>query len=106
MSPRKRWGFLKLIAAAVVVWLGLFSPARAVPLMGDLIPTVKSTLTAEQRQKNLESFDVVWETVRDKHYDPRLGGVDWEGARKELRPRVEKAGSADEARQVMNELLG
>lgn len=105
MSQRKRWGFLKLIVAAVVVWLGFLSPARSSPSPKDLAPAAKSGLTAEQRQKNLESFDVVWKTIRDNHFDPKLVGADWEAARKELRPRVEKANSTAEARQIMNELV-
>ena len=75
---------------------------------GPANPTPAGTtgLTAEQRQKNLESFATAWKTVRDSHYDPELGGVDWEGVRDELRPRLEKAKSTDEARKVMREMLG
>lgn len=63
-------------------------------------------LTAEQRELNLQSFDQVWTTARDSNFDPTLGGVDWEAAKTELRPRVESARTMDEARGTMNELLG
>ena len=43
-------------------------------------------LTDRQRQLNVESFDLVWETIRDKHWDPELGGLDWPALREELRP--------------------
>ena len=62
-------------------------------------PEQKSTkgrqgvLTAEQTRRNLESFDYVWTTVRDKYFDPTLGGVDWEKAQAELRPKVAQATS-------------
>src|SRR5688572_13618625 len=46
-------------------------------------------LTQEQRQKELDSFDFVWTTIRDRHFDPKYNGVDWEKARVELRPKVE-----------------
>lgn len=62
-------------------------------------------LTKEQRQKNLDSFEAVWQTVRDTHYDPKLGGVNWQAVRDEMRPRVERAESTFEARRVMNEML-
>jgi C-terminal processing protease CtpA/Prc len=60
----------------------------------------------EERRAWTESFDRAWSIVRDRHWDPRLGGVDWEGARRELRPRVERAATHAEARAVTRELLG
>lgn len=62
-------------------------------------------LTAEQRALNVASFDHVWETVRDRHWDPDLGGLDWQAVRLELRPRVESAESMEAARDVMREAL-
>ena len=62
-------------------------------------------LTEEQRQLNLESFDRVWVTIRDKHFDPQLGGIDWEAVRGEFRPRMEHAKTMSAARRVMNEML-
>jgi carboxyl-terminal processing protease len=104
---RKRPGFLPLILSAVLAGLvGLHVPARAAGAEKDGRPNVNNGLTAEQHRKNRESFEVVWKTVRDTHFDPKLGGVDWEGARTELRPRLEKARDMDEARAVLSELLG
>lgn len=62
-------------------------------------------LSAEQKAKNLESFELVWSTVRDRHFDPRLGGLDWQAVHDELRPRVERAKTTAEARAVMSEAL-
>lgn len=73
------------------------SPAR--------MPAQRVVLTPEQRQKNLESFDHVWNTIRDKHWDPTLGGVDWEAVRIELRPVVEQAKTSAEARSAMSEMI-
>ena len=57
----------------------------------------EKTLTPEQRQLNIESFDVVWTTIRDKHFDPNLNGVDWDALRDEYRPKVEQASTMTEA---------
>jgi carboxyl-terminal processing protease len=62
-------------------------------------------LSAEDRAKNIESFEVVWSTIRDKHYDPTLGGLDWKAVHDELLPKVEKAESKAEARAAMTEAL-
>src|SRR6201999_2449362 len=57
------------------------------------------------RQLNLESFDKVWTTIRDHHFDPNYNGVDWNAARAELRPKVEAAATMTAARAVMSDLL-
>ncbi|MCU1339286.1 MAG: peptidase [Bryobacterales bacterium] len=55
---------------------------------------------------DLDSFEKVWTTVRDKHWQSKPGGLDWQAIHDEYRPRVEKAASHDEARAVMQEMLG
>jgi carboxyl-terminal processing protease len=63
-------------------------------------------LTPTQKQLNIESFERVWKAVRDTHWDPKLGGVDWQAAHDELRPAVERAQSMTEARKAMSDMLG
>ncbi|MGB9457569.1 MAG: S41 family peptidase [Bryobacteraceae bacterium] len=62
-------------------------------------------LTPELQRLNIESFEHVWTTVRDKHWDPKLGGLDWQVVHDELRPQVEKAATMEQARTVMEEML-
>jgi carboxyl-terminal processing protease len=63
-------------------------------------------LTAAQRSKNVQSFEYVWKTIRDKHFDPKLGGLDWNGVHDALRPKVEAATSMKDARAVISEAIG
>lgn len=60
---------------------------------------------AEVRRLNLESFDLVWNTVNERHYDPELNGVDWEAAREAYRPRVGEAQNTAEARDAIQEMV-
>jgi carboxyl-terminal processing protease len=63
-------------------------------------------LSTEQKKLLLASFEEVWTTVKDRHYDPALGGLDWQGVREQYLPRIEKATSMDEGRSIMNQMLG
>src|SRR5512147_118162 len=54
----------------------------------------------------LASFDSVWRVVKKTHYDPVLHGVDWDGARRELRPKVALAKTSGEVRAAITQLLG
>src|ERR1700683_2927776 len=63
-------------------------------------------LTPAQKQLNLDSFEKVWTTIRDKHWQKNPGGLDWQAIHAEFRPKVEKAESTQAARAVMREMLG
>ena len=63
-------------------------------------------LFGQASNPNVESFEYVWKTVRDKHWDPQLGGVNWQAVHDEMRPRVEKAESVHETRAILTEMLG
>src|SRR5215471_6408711 len=66
----------------------------------------QAALTLTERSKNLESFEHVWTTVRDKHWDPKLNGIDWQAVHDELRPKMEAAKNMNEAREVLNDMVG
>jgi len=63
------------------------------------------SMSPERRTQHVESFEYIWNSVKDKHWDPDLNGVDWDQARSDLLPKVQNAESDDQARAVMNELL-
>jgi carboxyl-terminal processing protease len=58
------------------------------------------------RQLNLDSFEKVWTTIRDKHWEKNPGGLDWQAIHAEFRPRVENAKNIDEVRAILGEMLG
>lgn len=53
-----------------------------------------------------ETFDAVWSTVNEQHFDRDFNGVDWAAVRDELRPRVDEVRSDDELRALLDEMLG
>ena len=61
---------------------------------------------AQTRTIDLASFDLVWTTIRDTHWQKPPAGLDWDAMRAEYRPRVEKAATQTEARAAMQEMIG
>jgi len=55
---------------------------------------------------DLDSFEKVWTTVRDRHWEAKPGGLDWQSIHDEFRPRIEQAATHEQARAVMQEMLG
>ena len=58
-----------------------------------------------QKTANLESFEVVWRTVRDRHPDPKLNGLNWVAIHDQTKPRIAAAKSIDEVRDILREML-
>jgi len=84
----------------------LVAVVLVVVLAGCAASTPHPVLTPDERRLEIESFDYVWLTVRDKHFDPALAGLDWDAVRAEMRPRVEQANTRDDVRDVIEELVG
>ena len=58
-----------------------------------------------QQRQNLESFELIWNKIRDNHWDESLVGDSWTTKREELLPRIKASTTIEEARAVMAELL-
>ena len=86
----------------LIIALGLFSFSSVAAVQ---IQPQESTLSQERLQEHIESFEYIWNSVKTKHWDPDLNGVDWDQARADLLPKVQGATSDNEARAAMNELL-
>jgi carboxyl-terminal processing protease len=66
---------------------------------------VAPAATQPWRDAALASFDVTWQTIDESYYDTTFGGIDWKAVRDQLRPGVERAQSADDARDVIRQML-
>jgi hypothetical protein len=58
------------------------------------------------KQRQIASFEKVWTTIRDKHWQKNPGGLDWQAIHAEFYPRILNAKSDDEALSIMREMLG
>src|ERR1044072_5990448 len=66
-------------------------------------PTVSAAGAEAERRR--ESFDIVWQTVKENHYDPKFGGVDWDAVRAEFAPRVAAARTDRELHSLLHQML-
>ena len=85
----------RFVAFALVIhFVFAFSPVPAQPRNG------------VSPEKNLAVFDEVWETVRERYYDAKLGGIDWAGQRDDFREKSAAAQNSTELYRVLREMLG
>ncbi len=96
-SPNGRWsrGLLLVPTLLVLTLAGCAAGGRA----------GEHQLTRDERQLNVASFDLIWRTIRDEHFDPALGGLNWNAVRDELRPQVQRAHTMSAARHAMSSAI-
>ncbi|MGH9846261.1 MAG: S41 family peptidase [Blastocatellia bacterium] len=90
-----------------LVWL--FALSLATGGMAQIpTPVVVGAPPSGEKPEDLrrKTFDIVWQTVKDKHFDPRLGGVNWDRVRGQYEPRAAAATSDPELYRVLQEMLG
>ena len=64
-------------------------------------PCLAQNLTAD----NLESIDLVWETVNKKHFDPTFSGIDWKAMHDRYNPQIVSSNSIEEFNRITNRML-
>src|SRR5438270_1259 len=100
-------GTAKLLAGGILLSTCLLIPASSAwsQVKNETSAGSPAALTPEQRTNNLESFEHVWRTIRDKHYDPKLGGLDWQAVHDELRPQMEQADTPAKSREILTQMI-
>jgi hypothetical protein len=96
-----------LLVSSIILSAALgvcFSPAclGAQPPAGGSLTAERDEAAAERRQR---TFEIVWETVRDKHYDPALNGVDWAEVRRRYAPEVARLTADGGLYPLLNRML-
>ena len=70
-----------------------------------LAATACAQFTPAQKADNLDSFEQVWSTVRDRSPDATLHGLNWQAVHDSTRPQIANARSMDEVRGILTEML-
>lgn len=80
--------------------------ARRLTVVAILLCIAPLATARDASSDNLRRFDQVWRTVRDRFYDPKLHGLDWEAIGQKYRPRAERATTFNALQQAINDMLG
>ncbi len=96
-SPSRRQ-VLRLAAMVTACAVAAKAPNAAEPLKRE---TSNSYVPAD----GVSTFESVWQTVRDRFYDPRHNGLDWLAVRERYLPDVQRATSQNSLARVINAVL-
>src|SRR5215213_2000766 len=90
---------MKLILFASILLL------TGLNLFAQTAPVAAQVPVDEAARVRLQTFDQVWNTVNEKHYDPTFGGVDWNEVRATYSPKAAAAKSDDELNAILRQML-
>jgi carboxyl-terminal processing protease len=89
----------KLLLYSLLLLLFL-SPVKAQTV---LMPDPAAVASVEARRQ--QTFDRVWNTINERHFDPTFGGVDWNKIREIYKPKALQAASDDEFYKILQDML-
>lgn len=65
-----------------------------------------TTLSCTTKYRNMHSFETVWQTVNQVHYDPTFNGVDWRAAHEQYKPQIAAvANKKKDSTLLINQML-
>ena len=94
---------LALLVSTLPPWVwgqsALSGDSQSIPAMGG---------RGVENTDNLrhESFEIVWRTVKEKHFDPTFGGVDWDKVHDQYAPRIASVTSDSQFYDLLQQMLG
>lgn len=53
-----------------------------------------------------QTFEIVWRTIKEKHFDPKFNGVDWDKVHTIYAPRINRVTSDKEFYELLQQMLG
>jgi carboxyl-terminal processing protease len=118
IAATTRWAFVAIMTAlgcgTTQPVLPVAEPTTTISvpdprLQPTFAPASVATPAARRDQRTVERreiVDAVWRTVRDQHYDPRLGGLDWDAVRRRYEPLALGAPSDEAFYRTLNDMIG
>lgn len=95
VTPRRL--VLQLVAMAVA--------SSILPRSSGAQEAVEEPSKSPALSDGISTFEGVWQTVRDRFYDPHLNGLDWPAVRERHRAAVVEATSDERLAEVINDML-
>ncbi len=60
---------------------------------------------APELQRRVDTFNLVWQTVKDNYFDQTFSGLDWNKIRSEFEPRVLQTATDKQLHEILDEMI-
>lgn len=97
---------LSLILLLAIIFSHFAASSQASARLDSTIASVAVSDDRSTEGLYQKTFDQVWTTVNEKHFDPTFGGVDWAKVREDYKPRLSSVKTDAELYQLLQQMLG
>jgi carboxyl-terminal processing protease len=88
------------------VFVVLLATLVVVPIVATSAPKDEALfVSTATRAGRLAVFDDVWETIEERYYDPRFGGLNWEASRLVFRPAAAEAKTSHDFYELLRRMI-
>lgn len=101
----KRLSTFLLIAALTLLFSLQSSFAQTATSQASTSNETKGSETKSSLEIRKETFELVWSTIKEKHFDPTFGGVDWDKVHEQYSPLVASSKSDPELHELLQRML-
>jgi carboxyl-terminal processing protease len=97
--------FAMILTAIAIIASTLNQPAMqtAAAQTTTARPATVREATPELRR---QTFEIVWRTIKEKHFDPKFNGVDWDKVHELYAPRINRVKNDKEFYELLQQMLG
>ncbi|HYJ47527.1 MAG TPA: S41 family peptidase [Pyrinomonadaceae bacterium] len=96
--------FAMLLAALSIIASTLNQPAAGTPAPQQAV-TVQAAAREATPELRRRTFEIVWRTIKEKHFDPHFNGVDWDKVHDLYAPRVARVKNDKEFYELLQAML-
>jgi carboxyl-terminal processing protease len=97
---------MRLLVAVLLSFAGFLPTAPAQSRATPDRPVTAVNIVDSGPEVRRQAFDFVWQTINDKHFDPKFGGVDWQKVKHAYLPRLDTVNNDRDFHRLLQEMLG
>jgi carboxyl-terminal processing protease len=106
LMPRYPFAVVVTLSALLISGCAVLDPYNMIGRSKPATPLADSPIPIPDTTWRARAIDVVWNTVNERYYDPKLNGVDWQDVRKRYEPRIMAAATDDEYWELLDKMTG
>lgn len=91
---------MKIMLPVLLLLVGFLNLAAQTPNVAD------TKIAPDADQLRRQTFEKVWTTVNENHFDPSFGGVNWQKVREIYEPQARAAKTDDELYGILRRMFG
>ncbi len=69
------------------------------------IETVRAAKLSPEQERRAQSFQIVWQTIKDNYFDRTFNNLDWDAVKKEYEPRVSALQTDAQLHLLLQEMI-